>query len=326
MEGLTTISFPKVVLRVALPTAAVLCLAVAAPGSEPVQGAFSHEALSARVPVLREHWYVVNAKVRPLLLFWIGRDNVGEARLTWREGPDGRRAFEFLVGSDPARAPRHINRWGFIVEELNGKDAEVLGVMKESREETIEEAEAEIGRQGDTSTFKAVRTTIAGSRALSGSMTVHAPAHLTYRELDALLALTPAEPPSLRTLDVPAGTQKGFLVAMDSLIRDSVGPCRQGSDRARDVPVVAYVYNQALYDLSLLSCEYEPELRMKTGTFAHVVDARFQVKHRTTKYETKFRLVYGTSGELREVPVRAVFRPRWWMEIELELDRAAGES
>ena len=124
--------------------AVVLCLAASALGSAPVQSSFSRDALSAGVPVLREHSYVVHAKVRPLLLFWITRDNIGEARLTWREGDDGRRAFEFLVGSDPARAPRHINRWGFIVEVLSGNKAEILGVMKGSREETIEEAEAQL--------------------------------------------------------------------------------------------------------------------------------------------------------------------------------------
>jgi len=274
--------------------------------------------------VLREHSYVVNARVRPFLLFWIARDNVGEARLTWRAGPDGRRAFEFLIGSDPDRAPRHINRWGFIVEELNGEQAEVLGVMKGTREETIEEAEAQIARQEETTTFKALRATITGSRAVSESITVHAPARLTYRDLDALLALIPAEPPSRRTLELPTGTQKGFLAAMDSLMRDSIRPCQR--DRGRDVPVIQYIYSQTIYDLSLLSCHFEPEVRTKTGSFADVVDARFQVTDRKTNYETKFRMFFGTSGDLQGVPVRAVFRPRWWMEIELELDRSPGAS
>jgi hypothetical protein len=126
---------------------AAIALGVAAFGSasEPFQQAtFSCDALSARVPVVREHSYVVNAKVRPVLLFWIGRDNIGAARITWRKG-SGRRTFEFLIGSDPARAPRQINRWGFIVEELDADNAEVLGVMRESNEETIEEAKAKTG-------------------------------------------------------------------------------------------------------------------------------------------------------------------------------------
>jgi hypothetical protein len=307
-----------------LATAVVLCLAVAAPGSRPVQSAFSRDALNARVPVRQEHSYVVNARVRPLLLFWIARDNVGEARLTWRAGADSRRAFEFLIGSDPDRAPRHINRWGFIVEESNGEEAQVLGVMKGAREETIEEAEAQIAQREETSTFKALRATITGSRAVSEPMTVHAPAHLTYRDLDTLLALIPAEPPSRRTVDLPAGTHTGFLAAMDSLIQESIGPCQRG--RARDVPVVRYVYNQTIYELSLASCDGKPELRTKTGTFADVIDARFQLRDGKTNYETKFRMAYGTSGDLRGVPVRAVFRARWWMEIELELDRSPGAS
>ncbi|MET0165785.1 MAG: hypothetical protein ABW318_12395 [Vicinamibacterales bacterium] len=289
-----------------------------------MQGGFSRDTLDASVPVVREHSYVVNAKVRPLLLFWIARDNVGEARLTWRKGVDGRRAFEFLVGSDPAVAPRQINRWGFIVEVLDGDKAEVLGVMQGSHEETIEEAEAQITRQGGTSTFKAARTLIDGSRAVSGSMTVEAPSRFTFRDLDALLALIPAGPISLRTSELPLGTQKGFLVALDLMMRDSVGPCQDG--QAKDVPTIQYVYNQAVYDLSLLTCDYLSELRTKTGTFADVVDARFRVTDTKTKYETKFHLSFGTSGDLREVPVRAVFRPRWWMEVELELNRAADSS
>jgi hypothetical protein len=268
---------------------------------------------------------MVNAKVRPLLLFWIGRDNIGDARLTWREASSGHRAFELLIGSDPTRAPRRINRWGFIVEELNPGKAEILGLMKESNEQTIEDAEAQIARQADVSIFKALRTTITGSHAVTGVMTVPAPAHLTYRELDSFLALIPVEPHSIRTLELPSGTQIGFLVAMDSLISASVGPCQgrsgNGSDRVSAVP---FVYSQTLYDLSLLSCTYAPSLRTKAGIFADVVEGRFQVRNRTTKDETKFGVSYGTSGALLGLPVRAVFRPRWWMEIELLLDRSAG--
>jgi len=274
------------------------------------------------MPVADEHLYAVNVKVRPILLFWIGRDNVGGARITWRKGSGSERAFEFLVGSDPTRVPRRINRWGFIVEELNGEDADVLGVMSESNEETIEEANARTARpEGDLSAFRAARTTIRGRRAVSGVMTVNAPAHLTYRDLDALLALIPDTPPSLRTLELPPGAHKGFLVALDSLIQASLDPCQSAS--AKRVPPVPYVYNHTLYDLSLLSCDYTPELRAKTETFADVVEARFQVKNRTTKAETRFRVYIGASGELRSVPVRAVFRPHWWIEVELVLDRSA---
>src|SRR5687767_11798112 len=152
-----------------------LSLTTVVPAFELDQTDFSYEALSARMPVVREHSYVINAKIRPLLAFWIGRENVGDARLTWREGSGGRRGFELLIGSDPARAPRHINRWGFIVEELDPVKTEILGVMRESNEETIDAAEAEIAREQGVCAFKASRTTITGNRALNGAISLQAP-------------------------------------------------------------------------------------------------------------------------------------------------------
>jgi hypothetical protein len=313
--------------RAQLATAIAFCLATFGSAAEPLRrGLLSHDPLRAPMAVTQQHSYIVNAKIRPLPLIWIGRDNIGGARITRRQDTSGRRAFEFLIGSDPALAPRHVNRWGFIAELLNGEDAEVLGVMKESNEETIDAAEAQTALESvGVNSFKAVRTTITGVRAAGGVMTVHAPARLTYRDLDALLALIPLAPTKMRVLELPPGTQKGFLVALDSLINASVDPCRNGDagwpKNARSVP---YVYNQSIYDLSLLSCDYEPELHTKTGAFVNVIDGRFQVKNRTTRYETKFRMFIGTSGHLRAIPVRALFRPRWWLDVEMVLDRSAG--
>jgi hypothetical protein len=292
-----------------------------APASEPRQTSFSYDGLNARMPVVREMSYLVNARVRPLLAFWIGRDNVGNARLTWREGSGGRRGFELLIGSDPARAPRHINRWGFILEELDPGKAELLDLMNDPNQETLEAAEAEIARQGQVSTFKASRTTIAGNQAVHGFTIIQAPSHLTYLELDSVLPLIPAKPSRAgRTLELPPGTQRGFLASMDTLLRASVNTCGATKNAgAREVSAILLIYGQTLYDLSLSSCRFEPELRIKTGTFADVIDGRFQVRNRTTKDRTRFRVSYGSSGELRGVPVRVVFRPHWWMEVEMLL-------
>jgi hypothetical protein len=287
------------------------------------QAAFSYQGLKTRVPVVREHTYILNARVRPLLLFWIGRDNIGDARLTWHQSPGGRRAFEFLVGSDPARAPRRINRWGFIVEELNADTAEILGVMSESSEETLEEAKAQVARQDDVKVFKASRTTIAATKAVNGTMTVRAPAHLTYQNLDELLGLLPATPPNARTIEVPPGVSQGFLIAMDGLIRASVEPCRtEGGGGPRRIAPLRYLYNQTFYDVSLVSCRHAAAMPAHGGTATDLIDGRFRITNRTTKHNTDFRIVYGASGALKEVPVRAFFRPRWWMEVELVLNQS----
>jgi hypothetical protein len=280
-------------------------------------------SLGARAPVVREEHYVMNARVRPLLLFWIGRDDVGGARITWREGSDGRQGLEFLVGSDPARAPRRINHWGYIAEDARAGAAEIVGFMKESADETLEEAEARIERdKGGRTTFKAIRTTVTGNRAESGTLTFLAPSDITLHQLDTLLSLLPSTAKSTRTIDLPEHTEKGFLFAMRSLLTRSADPCQAGDrDGVKALGSVPYLYNGTLYDLSLSSCDYARELKTKAGIFAGIVDGRFQVRNRSTRDVTKFQVAFGTSGALRELPVRIVFRPRWWMEAELLLDR-----
>jgi len=58
------------------------------------------DVLSSVARVKQEHRYRLSAAIRPLL-FWVGAKNVGGARIVWREGDEGRRGYELLLGSDP---------------------------------------------------------------------------------------------------------------------------------------------------------------------------------------------------------------------------------
>jgi|SRR5579862_239023 len=291
-------------------------------------GAAGGDAASAasspvrEVPVIREDHYTMNARVRPLLLFWISRDDVGGARITWRSGADGRHGFEMLVGSDPARAPRKINRWGFIAEDVSGGTTDVLSFMKDSGEQTLKEADATTAVEStDRVPFSAVRTVISGSKATSGLLAFRAPPAITLNQLDDLLALVPAAAQTTRVIDLPPGTEHGFLLAVAGIIQRSASPCRAGDKGLiKAIQPVPYLYYQTLYDLSLTSCEYHRELHAKKTTFADVVEADFQIRNRVSHEVTKFQVDYGTADPIRNVPVRMVFRPRWWMEVELVLD------
>ena len=76
--------------------------------------------------MVERHHYSMSARVRPLLVFWISRSGVGDAVVTKRRGPD-QSGYSLLIGSDPDRAPRRINRWGYIDEELHGAEAHIIG-------------------------------------------------------------------------------------------------------------------------------------------------------------------------------------------------------
>src|SRR6185503_9318471 len=80
---------------------------MAASASNATGAKASAEAPHAGRSIVTEHRYRIIGRLR-LALFWVGRDDVGGARMTWRS--DGTSsALTLLVGSDPQRAPRSLN-------------------------------------------------------------------------------------------------------------------------------------------------------------------------------------------------------------------------
>jgi len=95
----------------------------------PVPGVLAVLAVAAAGPALRAGnprettaVYRLRGEVRPFL-FWIGRGDVGGGHITVRrtDSLPGRwsQEIEVLFGSDPARVPQHINRWGYGRESAN---------------------------------------------------------------------------------------------------------------------------------------------------------------------------------------------------------------
>src|SRR5262249_26049592 len=138
------------------------------------------------------------------------------------------------------RAPRRINRWGYIEEERRGTDAQLIGLMTQADEESLEQAEASVRAQaGGRHPFKAIQTSIEGGRASSRVTVFAAPEDLTFRQLERALVLARGHSTSgaSRTLHVPPGTRPGFLAAL----ADAMRTMSTGSIR--------YVYYGRMYDL-----------------------------------------------------------------------------
>lgn len=298
-------------------SAAAQDVAASAVAGQPNPAEASAKAGSS-LPVLAEHRYRMLAKVRPLL-FWISRDDVGGARITWRGDGASASGYELLIGSDPAKAPRKINRWGYITEEIRGVNASVLGVMKQSNEKSIEDAQAQINASGNY-VFKAIRATAAGSNATAGVTTVRASRDFTYHDLAALLELVSSSQPdgTPKTAALPPGSRPGFLLALADLIQRSVD-----AHGALSKPLtVPYVYNGASHDLTLRHTEYRRTDDIGTHSYTDVVRGEFETRSRATGDVTRFEVTYGAAGPLAGVPVHAIYQPRWWFEVQLFLDDA----
>ncbi|MBI4476002.1 MAG: hypothetical protein HY654_02450 [Acidobacteria bacterium] len=272
------------------------------------------------IPIAARHRYRMAAKIRPLLLFWIGRDDVGGAQVVWRRSPDGAVGFELLIGSDPARAPRRVNRWGYIAEEVRGSEARLLGVMKQSNEQSLDEAKAKLAAEGQSGqyVFKAIRAVATAGEASSRTTTIHVTRDLTFHDVATLLELVERESANgkLRQVPLPGGTRPGFLVALSELIQRSIEITGQLPRNARALP---YIFNGSLCDLTLVNSERVREAKVGTHAYSDVIRTKFEARNRVTGKATEFELLYGASGPLAGVPVHAVYQPRWWFQVELFL-------
>jgi hypothetical protein len=272
------------------------------------------------LPVVAEHRYRMLAKVRPLLV-WISRDNVGDARITWRNDGAGSTGFELLIGSDPARVPRSINEWGYLAEQVAGGRATVVGVMKQSNDRSIDEAEARIAAESGSGThaFKVIRSTTADGLTSASVTTLRVQNDLTYRDLESLLAMVPGSGDSPgRAVAMPAGTRPGFLLAVADLMHRSIEN-RTAAMTGTDSHGVRYVYNGRFHTLRFRSLERLATSRIGGRTFSDVVRGQFETVNEATGGRTRFEITYGASGALAEVPIHIAYQPRWWFKVELFL-------
>ena len=102
-----------------------------------------------------------------------------------------------------------------------------------------------------------------------------------------------------------------------------VGVARAGAagSGARSKPATAYVWDRHVYDLTCSSKRID--WRGPGGaSCADCLDTEFRIRNRATANKSGFRLTYPIEGPLAGIPVRIVYRPRWWFEAELTLKEA----
>ena len=293
-----------------LSVAAALPLAAAEPAPD------GHPA----APVAAEHRYRLSAAIRPLL-FWVGAKNVGGARIVWRQDGDERRGYELLLGSDPARAPRQINRWGWVREDADATGATMTGLMNRSEDDSLDQAKA--GLQGKGSyLFKLNRARVEGGRARAEATTVYAPQDYTFRQLGELLRFTDeAKPaPRVRTGGLPPGTRPGLLFALADLVGAGVAAGRAPGSAGPLPRRVQFTFNAGVYDLVVTSWEHVARAQYGSRTYDKLVRLEFESRNLEKGTTERFVLACSTEGPLAGVPVFVRYQPKWWFKVEGVLD------
>jgi hypothetical protein len=273
--------------------------------------ASSHPAIAtpgSSLPAAKLHRYTMSGYIRPLL-FWIGRDDIGLARVVWRQGATGARGYELLIGTDPARAPRSLNRWGYIAEEIRGADASMLALMTRADESSYDEAATSTTAARSRGDFRAIQAAVTNGLATWQVASVHTPQPLTIHDLDAALegVLGGTTTAARREMRASPDVRPGFLTALAELV-----------DRARQShPPLQYLFAGKLYELQVRGAQRGTEQVQNAPV--RIVRTSFEIRTLATNARTRFEIASGTEGSLAGVPITVEWQPRWWLKVRLKL-------
>ena len=203
-------------------------------------------------------------------------------------------------------------------EEIHGAQARLLGVMTESEEESMQQAEENVRRQAaGRHPFKVIHATADGEEARARVASIQAPEDYTLRQIPIVLDLAAREADSgqLRVARLAPGTRPGFLAALADAM-----------DASTDRVSIKYVYYGRLYELRRTRCRPIRDLRLAGRTYGPAVAADFVITSPHDGEQTKFSMTYGTEGRFAQVPLTVTYQPRWWMQLELTIDASSNAA
>ena len=226
-----------------------------------------------------DYSYRVVGSVR-LLFFWVSSDDIGGARVARRERHENL-TLSLLIGSDPRRAPRQVNEWGYIRESSSGRSATVFGIRTLTDGSSPEDAERrrnQAARGEKTVEMGVLCSTVSPVELRSRTTTASVSRDVTYRELGRVLSVIEQGEGERgvqwrrRGALRPANGYPGFLIALDHLMRSNA-LAADAIDKSTTVPRLVYVYKDAVYDLVARSAIRVPQLTTHVGVLRNKVSA-----------------------------------------------------
>jgi hypothetical protein len=288
--------------------------------------------------------YVMTARVR-ILFFWAGKDDVGGGyvRMGISKSDPRQELLQVLFGSDPAKAPRAINRWGAGTEVIWHKDPVIrpskiddvtstafFGFMKSSKGKSVSEMQEELRKEksGGEHQFTGILSRVETGRAISLIVPLATSQDYNlhqYAEAEPIMLekLSTSDRPA-RTLDNAPGCPRAgeFLGALLQLNDIAI----EGGKAPQSL---CYVYDA---EVDVLTLEHLATIRKldvkvnssKGGTltqnaYDELLQADFVSSNQTTGRRVNFTILLGTQGALRGVPVQIRYQPNWWFQIVLNL-------
>jgi len=288
--------------------------------------------------------YVMTARVR-FLFFWAGKDDVGGGFIRRGVSKDDPRQelLQVLFGSDPAKAPRAINRWGAGTEVVWHKEAPstpaktddvvssaFFGFMKSSKGKSVSEMQDELKKEKDHGEhqFTGILSRVDAGHAIS--LTVPLASDIDYN----LHQYAEAEPVMLEKL---SSSERPARVLENSLgcarAGEFLGTVSELLDRALENHggrlSLCYIYDAQVNTLMVEHTAWLPKLAVKVKTakggmladrtYEDLLETDLVSENQLTGKRVYFTILVGTKNDLRGVPVQIRYQPNWWFQVVLNL-------
>lgn len=288
--------------------------------------------------------YVMTARVR-LLFFWAGKDDVGGGyiRMGVSKIDPRQELLQVLFGSDPAKAPRAINRWGAGTEVVWHKDpathparsddvvaSAFFGFMKSSKGKSVSEMQEELRKEknGGEHQFTGILSRVEAGRAISLIVPLASSEDYTLHQYDQaepiMLEKLSTSDSAARVLEnAPGCPRAGEFLGAVSQLADAA------EEGAKTPQSLCYVYDAQVNTLTLDHLEPIHTWTIKVNSskggtlteqrYSELLQADFVSTHQNTGKKVYFTLLLGTQGALRGVPVQIRYQPNWWFQVVLNL-------
>lgn len=288
--------------------------------------------------------YVMTARVR-LIFFWAGKDDVGGGfiRRGFSKNDPRQELLQVLFGSDPAKAPKAINRWGAGTEVIrhreapstpaNGDDvvsSAFFGFMKSSTGKSASEMQEELKKEKEHGEhlFTGILSRVDAGHAIS--LTVPLSSEIDYNlhqyaeaEPIMLEKLRTSERPARILENAPGCSRAGEFLGTVSELLDSTLQ-NHGGPRS-----LCYVYDAQVNILTIEHAVSVPKLTVKVKTakgamladrtYEDLLETDFLTANQATGRKVYFSILVGTKGDQRGVPVQIRYQPNWWFQVVLNL-------
>ena len=298
-------------------------------------------------PRLRaEYDYILTCRLR-LLIFWVGRDDLGGGYIKTGEAVDdpNLRMIQLLFGSNPGKTPHAINRWGAGTEvvKVDGSQAPeasaFVGFMKSSQGKSLSAMQQELAQEKTAGKhrFEAIISRVDPERAIATTVPFYSEKDYDMNQLAeaqtlALDQLGDNQARKFRRLADPergeCNRPGGFLSTTEELLQRSLTGGKTPFS-------LCYVYNARLYTLTLQHvtpvANEDVHINLKDkeqkidASYHQLVESQFQIRNQESGAKTNFSVLLGTTGELRGVPVQINYQPNWWFQIVLNLKPNSGQ-